>query len=139
MSGSSAIGPGAILSKRGGRIPIVTPLRLTTLGPLQIWRDLIGSSFLYTAANWGAVTWYLEVYVRATSAKALARLYDITSSAEVANSSVVIDAGSIGVLLVPTRARSLVLTLVDGHEYRVQYGVQDGGSGAAVSAKLIAV
>lgn len=104
-----------------------------------MWRDLAGSTFLYTAANWGAPQWYLEVSVRSTSAKALARLYNVTAGAEVSGSVVTVDAGAAGVLLVPTRVRSSALTLVNGNEYRVQYGVQDGGAGAAVSAKLIAI
>lgn len=129
----------SLMIRRGG-IPIqIRSTHPTPVPSLQIWRDAVGSVFLYTAANWGAVTWYLEVYMRSTSAKALARLCNITLAAEVSNSVVTVDAGSAGVLSVPTRVRSSALTLVDGNSYRIQYGVQDGGAGAFVSAKLIAI
>ena len=93
-----------------------------------------GVPFLYTAANWGAVSWFFEAYFRSTSAKALARLFDTTIGAEVAGSVLTLDA-------VPTmtRVRSPVLTLTDGHEYVAQFGTQDAGAGAMLGAHLIAV
>lgn len=99
----------------------------------QRWTSF-GPSFLYTAANWGAVTWYLEAYFRATSAKALVQLYDNTAATFVANSLITVD----GVYTF-SRQRSLPLTFVDGHEYQVQFGNQDQGAGAFLSAKLIAI
>ena len=93
-----------------------------------------GPPFLYTAANWGAVNWYLEVYLKATSAKVLAQLYDLTVSAAVANSLITVDA-----VYTYARQRSAALTLTDGHEYQVQFGNQDQGAGAFTGAKLIAV
>lgn len=107
-------------------------------GSERRWRDLIGATFLYTAANWGAVAWYLEVYMRSTSAKALARLYDVTVAAEVTGSVITDDMaldGSTGY----SRTRSGALTLADGHEYQIQFGVQDGGGGGALGAQLIAI
>lgn len=94
-----------------------------------------GSTFLYTAANWGAVSWYLEAYFRSTSAKALCRLYDNTAQAPVNNSLITVDGAS----PTPSRNRSSSLTLTDGHEYQVQFGNQDQGAGAFLGAKLIAV
>jgi hypothetical protein len=102
------------------------------------WNLPIGGSFLYTAANWGAVSFFLEVFIRSTSAKATAALYDVTAGAQVAGSTVTKDAASD-----PsgnyTRLRSGAVALVDGHEYRVQFGSQDGGAGGALKATLIAV
>ena len=93
-----------------------------------------GPPFLYTAANWGTVAWYLEVYLKSTSAKALARLYDNTSAAEVASSTITVDG-----VFTYARQRSSALTLTDGHEYQVQFGNQDQGAGAFTGAKLIAI
>jgi hypothetical protein len=140
-TGTLAVGPMALLMmKQRNAIPIQSRSRgAASDSSTQIWRDLIGSIFLYTAANWGAVSFFLEAYYRSTSAKAMARLFDVTANAAVASSTLTLDAGLLGVLLIPTRIRSVALTLVDGHEYRIQYGVQDGGAGAAISAKLIAV
>jgi len=137
--GVLSIGPIALIMRKGISPSLRRARSTYPNAPLILWRDLVGSSFLYTAANWGAITWYLEVYMLATSAKALARLYDITTSLEVSNSIVILDAGLLGVLTKPTRVRSSSLTLIDNHEYRIQYGVQDGGAGTSVSAKLIAV
>lgn len=118
--------------------PSLFVAEVTTDGPVQRWRDANGPPFLYTAANWGAQSFYLEVYMRSTSAKALARLYDVTADAAVANSTVTNDSGASGSLAY-TRSRSAALTLVNGNEYRVQFGVQDGGAGAVLGAKLLAV
>ena len=100
----------------------------------QIWSSY-GIPFLYTAANWSGATWYLEAYFRSTSAKALCQLYDNTAGAAVANSLLTAD----GATPTPSRYRSGVLTLVDGHEYRIQFGNQDQGAGAFLGAQLIAV
>lgn len=135
-----AIGPMSLMTRRGGLSPLMLAHQSPPPnGPLSLWRDVTGSIFLYTAVNWGAVTWYLEIVARATSAKALFRLYDVTAGAAVSNSVITLNAGSTGVLALPTRNRSSALTLSDGHEYRAQFGVQDGGAGAVISAKLIVV
>ena len=131
-----AVGPMAVIKRLNG--PSV-PRRLNqalTTGPEIRWRNLQGPPFLYTAANWGAVSWYLEVDMRDTSGVALARLYDVTDAAAVAN-SVITDNSVDDYEYV--RSRSAAMTLVDGHEYRVQFGVQDGGQGGALGAKLVAV
>jgi hypothetical protein len=139
--GMLSVGPVALLMRgRAGNLPMQKRAIHAQPNPsVPLWRDLVGSVFLYTAANWGVVSWFVEVTMRSTSAKALARLWDVTAASAVAGSLVLVDAGASGVLLVPTRVRSSALTLTDGHEYRIQYGVQDGGAGAAIGATLIAV
>ena len=92
-----------------------------------------GVPFLYTAANWGSVTWYFEVYMKATSGTALARLVD-DNGAALASSEV-----STTTLQTYVRLRSGALTLVDGSSYRPQFGKKDMGAGAFMGAKLIAV
>jgi hypothetical protein len=103
-----------------------------TSGPEQRWQSAVGAPFLFTAANWSGVSWYLEAYLRANGGKVLARLYDVTADAPVANSTITADA-----TVVNTRVRSSALALTDGHEYRVQFGLQDGGGGAFTGAKLV--
>jgi hypothetical protein len=68
----------------------------------------------------------------------LAALYDVTAAAQVANSQVTQDA-AVDPSLNYKRLRSPALTLVDGHEYRVLFGSQDGGAGGVLGATLIAV
>lgn len=138
----------------GVAIPPVGRLSLTARGMLrkrvaveptgpsgrteQIFTLTPPGRFLYTAANWGAVSWFLEVVMRATSSIALAQLYDVTSGAPVA-SSVISQDNRNSPQTAPVRVRSGALTLVDGHEYMVQFGNQDGGAGTYVEAQLIAV
>jgi hypothetical protein len=95
--------------------------------------SLVGCVFLYTAANWPTLSWYLEVAMRATSGTAYARLYDVTDSAVVIKSLISTIAGTL------TRVRSDALTLTDAHEYRVQFGTLATGSGEAVGATLLGV
>lgn len=57
--------------------------------------------------------------------------------AEVVNSVITLD--SADGTVANTRKRSSALTLVDAHEYQVQFGVQDGGAGVALGAKLIGI
>ena len=92
-----------------------------------------GVPFLYTAANWGSVAWYFEVYMKATSGTALARLVDANGLA-LASSEV-----STTNLQTYVRLRSAALTLVDGSTYQPQFGNKDMGAGAFRGAKLIAV
>ena len=110
------------------------PIVRTLSGRTEQLFAAFGMPFLYTAANWGTVAWYLQVYMRATSAKALARLYDITADAAVADSLITADG-----VYTAARQRSAALTLTDGHEYQVQFGNQDAGAGAFVGAELIQV
>jgi len=91
-----------------------------------------GAPFLFTSANWGTQSFYLEVYLRATSGTVLARLYDRTAGAVVASSEVNTASTSF------VRLRSAALTLVNGSEYEVQFGAAGSGAGAFRSAKVIA-
>lgn len=139
--GVPALGPMSLITRARAFTPGPLQQRsmaVRSVGPVQIWRDPVGPMFLYQSANWGGAAWYLEVYLRATSAKAMARLYDVTAAAAVANSVVTDDNAPDG-LATALRLRSVALTLVDAHEYRVQFGVQDGGAGGYQGAKLIAI
>ena len=136
--GNIAVGPIALLTRKAPGPPMRSrPRHDNEIGPEERWGAAVGAPFLYTAANWGAVTWYLEVYMRPTSAKAMARLYNVTAAAPVASSTITSNAADGSTA--HSRQRSAALTLVDGNEYRVQYGVETGGAGGALGAKLIAV
>ena len=90
-----------------------------------------GDVFYFDSANYGSGSWYFEVYYRATSGTAYARLWDITGAAAVADSTQDTTEGSL------VRERSVALALVDGREYRVEFGSGDGAGGKAAGAKLI--
>ena len=92
-----------------------------------------GLPFLYTAANWGSVSFYLEVFLQALSGTALARLYNQTDGVAVTNSELSTTSGSF------VRLRSSALTLVDGKVYNVQFGSEDSNSGAFRGAKIVVV
>lgn len=102
----------------------------TLLGKLAVRR---GSPFLFTSANWGTQSFFLEVYMRATVGTAEAELYNVTDNATVANSGVSTTSTSL------VRLRSTAITLVNGKEYRVQLLHLGPDGGAIVSARLIAV
>ena len=91
-----------------------------------------GIPFLYASTNWGDAVFYLEVYLRATSGTAGARLYNITDSSIVDDSTVQTTNSSF------QRLRSNALTLTDSKVYRVQFGTPAIGGGEALGAKLIA-
>lgn len=137
--GNVAIGPVAQMLS-GNRLPAIRPLargiNTKQQGPEQRWRGVVGSMFLYTAARWGVSNWYLEVTGRDISGAGLARLWDVTSSSVVTGSTVTdsgVDAAGV------ERNRSGAFTLTDGHEYRVEFGVQDGGAYGVIGAKLIGI
>lgn len=90
-----------------------------------------GAPFLYTAANWGAVTFYLEVYFKAISGTAIARLYNETDATEVSGSRITTTTGTIAAY------RTSAITLVDGKTYRIQFGHLTGDSGSFLSARII--
>lgn len=92
-----------------------------------------GSRFLYTASNWGTVTFYLEVYMRALTGKAFARLYNETDSVPIFNSVVATKSST------HVRLRSSAITLTDGKVYRVQFGRISGDSGSFISGRIIVV
>lgn len=91
-----------------------------------------GKPFLYTAANWENISFYLEVYIRATSGTAGARFYNDTDSIVVDNSTVQTTKTTF------QRLRTDSLVLVDGKVYRVQFGTPAIGNGEAWGASLIA-
>jgi hypothetical protein len=92
-----------------------------------------GSPFLFTAANWGVVTWYLQTYLRAGVGTVKAKLFDITAAADVAGS--IITTSSV----VLVRLRSGPLTLTDGHEYMIKFCRTGGSSGSFIDGRLIAI
>ena len=89
-----------------------------TITPLAVVYSFVGGVFLYTAANWAGVAFTFEAFMRIVPGgnKAKARVYDLTAGAPVANSDVDVDVEDF------TRVRSgpVDLSLIDGHEYRVQ-------------------
>lgn len=91
-----------------------------------------GLPFLYTAANWGTASFYLEVNMRATSGTARARLVDSTG-AEVSGSEVTTTSNSF------VRVRSSALTLTNAQTYSVQFGTDTPDSGEFRGAKIIVV
>lgn len=90
-----------------------------------------GVPFLYTSANWGAVSFYLEAYVKATAGTVYARLYNVTDSAAVAGSQLSTAAATY------QRLRTAALTLTDGKTYRAQFGKEGADAGKFLGAKLV--
>lgn len=91
-----------------------------------------GSPFLFTAANWKTgILVYAEAYFRATTGTVYTDLYDLTSAALVASSTLTTSAATF------TRVRSAALTLTDGHEYRFRISKTGVDAGEILSAKLI--
>lgn len=94
----------------------------------------MGDIFLFTSANWTpAPTWHLEATMRATSGTAEARLFDLTDTAEVADSPVTTASAT------HDRVRSSAITLTDAHEYEAQFGTTAADSGEARGAGLIGI
>jgi len=93
-----------------------------------------GAPFFYTAVNWGEkVEFYLEVYLKATSNTARARLINVTDG------SIVVDSGLSTGSVSYKRLRSSALSLVDGKSYLVQFGTEDEASGAFKNAKIVVI
>ena len=92
-----------------------------------------GASFLFTASNWGTVSIFLEAYMKAIAGTVHARVLDETTGLPVTNSEI----SSISATF--ERIRSLALTLIDTHTYRLQLGKSTGSSGEILSGKLIIV
>src|SRR3990167_4579750 len=111
--------------------PGIATLTLTAFTPDIIQFSTYAAPFLFTAANYGTVSVYVEVYIRAISGTAYARLYNETATAVVANSTVSTASSTF------QRLRSSAITLVDGNSYRIQLG--KSGSGEALAGALILV
>ena len=92
-----------------------------------------GLPFLFTSANWGSVSIYLEVYIRATAGTVLGRLYDDSAGSAVSGSEVSTPSWSF------TRLRSSALTLIDGNTYRLQFGRAISAAGEFLGGKLVVV
>lgn len=89
-----------------------------------------GGEFLFTRANWKGIAIYLEVYMRALSGVVYARLYDVTAGVEVTDST--INTSNLSF----ERIRSIALTLVDTHTYRIQVG-RTSNSGEVMAGRII--
>ena len=92
-----------------------------------------GLPFKFDGANWGSVSFHLEVYVRAIVGSIYARLLNETDNLEVANSVLSTTETTM------QRLRSLALTLVDGKTYRCQFGKMGEDEGAFVGGKLVVI
>ena len=98
-----------------------------------------GPPWLYTSANWtSGSSIFFEAYIRQTTNKAYARLFDVDVGGAVGSSTVNTTSGSF------VRLRSSALTeqsggLVDGNEYIAQFGRSGSDAGEALGAKIIVV
>jgi hypothetical protein len=92
-----------------------------------------GLPFLYTAANWAQITFYLEAYLKATTGTVYFRLYNETDGAEVLNSEVSTTSA------VSTRLRTAALSMADGKVYRLQFGKSGSDAGETYGGKLIGI
>lgn len=91
-----------------------------------------GLPFFYNAANWRGANFYLEVFIRAVSGTAIARLFDETGGFAVANSTI----NTTSLFFERLRTDSS-LYLMDGHSYRIQFGKSGSDIGEALGAKLV--
>lgn len=93
---------------------------------------LMGDVFKYVAAKYSSsLLVYFEVFLRATTGTAHARMFDATLSAAVSGSNLSTASAT------HTRQRSGPLTLVDGSEYLVEFGTLPGDAGAARGGKIV--
>lgn len=95
-----------------------------------VWTDA-SRAFLYVAANYNDVSFYLEVDIRADTGTLHARLYDLVAAAAVDSSELSTTSATFALV------RSDALTLVDGNEYRGQVGVVPGDQGQILGLTLI--
>ncbi|MDP2930293.1 MAG: hypothetical protein Q8N56_01645, partial [bacterium] len=94
-----------------------------------------GMPFLFTSANWGigSVSFYYEVYMRATTGTVYARLYNETDSTAVSGSVLSTTSTS----FVRLRTATLTSTLIDGKTYRAQFGKVGADTGETLGGKLV--
>ena len=94
-----------------------------------------GIPFFYDSINWGTdgsgVTFYYEVYMRATAGTVYARLYDETVGAGVADSVLSTADASF------TRLKTIGLTMTNGNTYRAQFGKIGADAGETLGGKLV--
>lgn len=92
----------------------------------------VGRPFLFTSVNWGTQSFFLEVFMRATTGTAEAELYNITDGLIVAGSELSTTSTS------HVRLRSVAITLVNGKEYRLQLKRLNSDAGAILGAQIVA-
>jgi len=92
-----------------------------------------GAILLWETSHWAGQTMYFEATMLAAVGSVLARLRDTTADSVVANSTLETAAAA------ATRLRSSGLTLVDGHEYRPEYGKAAGDSGTGYAGRWIGI
>jgi hypothetical protein len=91
-----------------------------------------GGPFLLEKVNYDLdMAYYLEVYMRATSGTAHARLLNVTDNAAISLSELSTVSSTF------TRLRSSALALADSKEYAVQLGVQGADTGEAKAGTLL--
>ena len=118
-------------TKQAGK---VVAANLSFLGAiLQKKAVRAGRAFLFTAANWGTQSFYLEVFMRATEGTVEAELYNVTDGVTVAGSNVSTSSATL------VRLRSGALTLVNGKEYRLQLLRLGSDGGSILGGQIIAV
>ena len=93
-----------------------------------------GSVFLYDESNWGGKEFYFEVFMRATAGTIQARLFDVTADAPVAGTELSTESTD----FIRLRTSAIKVLLIDGHEYRAQFGKLGADAGEFLSARLIA-
>lgn len=99
------------------------------------WTTL-GDTFLYTATNWRRVAFWFEAKFRASAGTSYARVFDLTTSAAIANSEL----STTSTTFVRLRT-AVALSLTDGDEYVAQVGATafGGDVGDIRAAKLIGI
>lgn len=100
------------------------------IGAVAISWTSFGGLYLQREDLYGALA-TLEVCMRQTTGTVYARLYDVTAAAAVSGSQVSTASGTFVLV------ESDELDLVDGHEYRAQFGKVSGDAGELYSARLI--
>lgn len=103
-----------------------------SLGTPFVWTSF-GAPFLYTYSNWlQPADFYLEAFFKSDAGGVVkARLFNVTDSVAVLNSEIQTTNTNY------ERVRGGSLSLIDGKEYRVQFGSAPGVTGAFKMAKLL--
>lgn len=92
--------------------------------------------WLFTDANWGDKTFYVEAMMKAVVGTAYLRLYNTTDGGEVTDSEVTTASAS------RVRVRSGAFEITAGHdgdELRIQFGSEAGDSGEGDNGELMQI
>lgn len=117
------------------RITATTDKTITAIANIYaITYTSYGPPFLYTSANWGAVSIYLEVYMRATTGTAWARLYNVTDLGPVTDSVL----STTETTMQRLRTTS-ALTLTNNKIYRLQFGKSGSDAGEFLGGELVII